>query len=204
MISDASKTKIFEVYKQNSKLNDQRALAVQFKVSIERIGAIIRQKELELELAKQGEIVNKDFVSSMESNLECIETSEESFTIKDQIRKLPFRPTFACVPEGRAFNFQDAKNVIISKGINVKSSTALNENINVVKQMENTSLIAEKISESIFEKSRSKYIFVNLNKESSSEKRIVVRDFDGSLRTATREELEYVSAKTWNRNRPQI
>lgn len=184
-------------------MNDHRALALQFKVSIERIRAIIKQKELELDLAKQGKVVNKEFVSAIESNLECADTAEEYSTTNDQIKKLPFRPTFACVPEGRTFNFQDAKNVFIASGINVKSPNVDKAIAGSISEIDTSKLNTSVIGHSVFEKSRSKFVFVDLSEKGKSENNIIVRDTEGTLRTATREEIDDACSKTWNRNRPK-
>ena len=196
---------IFELYKQNSKANDHRTLAHQFKISIERVRAIIRQKELELELASKGKSVKKDFVASIESNLECVNISDEAIHTKDQSKKLPFRPTFVCVPEGRGFNFQDSKNVLMTAGINIKSpSLDSNQNFDLnCKEVFNEEVRI--INHSSFEKARSKFVFVDLKKsKTTTESNILVRDINGNLRTATREEKVNACEKTWNRNRPKI
>lgn len=203
VLSDSSKTKIFELFKQNSKINDHRTLAQQFKIPIERVKAIIRQKELELELAGQGKVVDKEFVSAIESNFECVNISDEGAHFKDQSKKMPFRPTFVCVPEGRSFNFQDSKNVLISSGINIKSPS-LNPNQDIpIDTSDNVDV--KIIDHSPFEQARSKFAFVDIKKgKATKESKIFVRDINGNLRTATREEKENVCEKTWNRNRPKI
>ena len=219
VLSDASKTRIIELFKQNPKANDHRKLAQQFRISMERVQAIIRQKELEIKLASQGNVVSKEFISAIESNLGALNTLNENIETEMQQTKLPVRPLFACVPEGRGFNFQDAKNVLMSEGIKVKvpsdkedkeknnSSIASNDNVVNEQQI---------ISHSKFERSRSKFIFVNLKKSKRSkemknekiskdqedEHDFLVRDCDGTLRAATAVERELASIKTWNRNRP--
>lgn len=204
-MSDAYKTNLFELFKQNPKKNDHRTLAQQFRVSIERIKAIIRQKELELDLASKGKVIEKDFLSVIESNLECVDNSDEVSQHKYQSKKLPFRPTFVCVPEGRNFNFQDSKNVFIASGINIKSPSfdsnhALKGDLNEFSN-ENVKII----DHSPFEMTRSKFVFVNMKKTKSADgSNIIVRDVNGNLRTATREEKENAFDKTWNRNRPKV
>lgn len=204
-MSDAYKTKVFDLFKQNPKINDHRTLAQQFRISIERIKAIIRQKELELDLASKGKFIEKYFVSAVESNLECVENSDEVSQQKYHSKKLPFRPTFVCVPEGRNFNFQDSKNVLIASGINAKSPS-FDSSHDLKGSMKGISDGEIKIIDhSPFEKTRSKFIFVDVKKtKSTSESNIIVRDSDGNLRTATREEKENACGKTWNRNRPKI
>lgn len=203
MLSDASKSKLFEIFKRNSKAEDYRLLAQQFKVSIERVKAIIKQKELELELSNRGNVVDKDFVSILESNLECVDILDDSSENKAQNKKFPFRPMFACVPEGRGFNFKDAKDHLILSGINIKVPNLYLEN-------SEKQIIPDKsprfISNSPYEKSRSKFVFVNVKKNISKpvESDIFVRDCDGTLRTATVTEIKRVCEKTWNRNSPKI
>ena len=105
------------------------------------------------------------------------------------------------MPEGRVFNFQDAKNTLVSTGINIKSSpyearSEIDENYMEVEKI---------ISKSVFETSRSKFIFVDIKKSRNlidDKVIVIVRDGNGTLRTATRKELDYASDKTWNRNRP--
>ena len=203
IISDLSKTKIYELFKQNSKIYDHRTLAQQFKIPIERVKAIIRQKELELELASKGKIADSDFLSTIESNLECVNVSDEGSHFKDHSKKLPFRPTFVCVPEGCGFNFQDSKNVLISLGINIKSPSV---DSNQIKQTNNSDNVDVKIIDhSPFEQTRSKFVFVDIKKgKTTTESNILIRDNNGDLRTATREEKENACEKTWNRNRPKV
>lgn len=178
-------------------------MAQQFKVSIDRVKAIIRQKELELELSGQGKVVDKDFVNTIESNLECVEISEEITESKAQIKKLPFRPMFSCVPEGRNFSFQDAKNHLISNGINIKIPNAdlLSREIKSINPE-----LPRILNNSPFEKSRSKFVFVDVKKNGPqpSEADIIVRDCDGTLRGANQDEIENACDKTWNRNSPKI
>jgi hypothetical protein len=207
ILSDISKTKIFELFKQNSKINDHRTLAQQFKISIERVKAILRQKELELELASKGKFVDKEFVSKIESNLDCVNILDEGDHLKDLSKKLPFRPTFICVPEGRGFNFQDSKKVLLSLGINIKSPS-VQDNTTTASYNTTTAsynVVVKTIDHSPFERTRSKFVFVDIKKgRANTETRILVRDIDGILRTATREEKENVCEKTWNRNRPKV
>lgn len=224
MLSDASKTRIIELFKQNPKANDHRTLAQQFRISMDRVQAIIRQKELEIKLAGQGNVVSKEFISSIESNLGSVDTLNENIETEMQQTKLPFRPLFACVPEGRGFNFQDAKNVLMSEGIKVKVPSDKDKNYNnssisSIASNDNVGNEQQIISHSKFERSRSKFIFVNLKKIKRSKERknekitfiskdqedkndILVRDCDGTLRAATSVERELASIKTWNRNRP--
>lgn len=164
--------------------------------------AILRQKELELELAGQGKAVDKDFVNMIESNLECVEISDEIPESKAHIVKNPFRPMFSCVPEGRNFSFQDAKNHLISSGIKIKTPN-VDRSPREIKEINQQK--PRIISNSPFEKSRNKFVFVNVNKNGPphSEADIVVRDSDGTLREANSHEFEKACEKTWNRNSPK-
>ena len=110
---------------------------------------------------------------------------------------------FSCVPEGRNFSFQDAKNHLISSGINIKSSS-VNDSPHEMKRFSHSP--PRVISNSPFEKSRSKFIFVDVKKSRSQsvESEIIVRDCDGTLRIANLSEIENACDKTWNRNSPKI
>lgn len=158
---------------------------------------------MELELSSQGKVVDKDFVNAIETNLECVEISEEMVESKAQIKKLPFRPMFSCVPEGRNFSFQDAKDDLVSKGINIKTPNADNSSrkMKIIKHE-----LPQILSNSPFEKSRSKFVFVDVKKNGPqpSEASIIVRDCDGTLRGANHNEIEIACDKTWNRNSPKI
>lgn len=205
MLSDAYKTKIFELFKQNPKINDHRTLSQQFRISIERIKAIIRQKELELDLASKGKVIEKDFLSAIESNFECVDNSDEVSQPKYHYKKLPFRPTFVCIPEGRNFSFEDSKNVLMASGINVKSPSvdSSHDLKGIMKGFSDEKI--KIIDHSPFEKARSKFVFVDVKRtKCTDESNIIVRDIDGNLRTATREEKENACGKTWNRNHPNI
>lgn len=167
--------------------------------------AIVRQKELELELAKQGKTVDKNFISALESNLDCVESADEHAENKSIDKKLPFRPLFVCVQEGHAFNFQDSKNALASVGINIKSPYVYSkpQSDNIIDQ--STTKNSKIISKSAFETSRSRFIFVNTSKSSRESDNIaIVRDCDGTLRTANLKESDYALNKTWNRNRPSL
>lgn len=203
MLSESSKSKLFEIFKGNPKSVDHRALAQKFKISIERVKAIIRQKELELELASQGKTIDKNFVDALESNLGCVEIAEEDADIKAHFKRLPFRPMFSCVPEGRNFSFEDAKSHLMSAGINIKVPNANR----MSRESKNDSQESPRIiSKSDFEKSRSKFIFVNVKKNGPqpAQTDIIVRDCDGTLRGPTSQEIDDASDKTWNRNSPKI
>lgn len=204
ILSNSSKIKIFEFFKKNPNINDHRLLAQKFKVSIERVKAIIKQKELELELANQGKIVDKEFVSALESNLECVEISDENIEFREHDKKLPFRPLFSCIQEGSPFTFEDAKKALTSTGINI-IAPSLETNINSDRINIRNVRIPTTISKSEFETSRSKFIFVNIKKKGPQNGcNVLVRDCDGTLREATFKESEYASGKTWNRNRPKV
>lgn len=206
VLSDASKTKIFELFKHNPTINDHRSLAHKFKISVDRVKAILRQKELELVLAKDGKVVDKEFVAILESNLECVEIAEEPFEVKNYDKRLPFRPLFASVPEGRTFSFQDAKEILISKGINIKSPSSEAKSELNVPDINSRSNDSKTIAKSLFEKSRNKFVFVDISKTDPKKNSdiVFVRDCDGTLRTASLDENEYAINKTWNRNRPKL
>jgi hypothetical protein len=187
----------------NSKVYDFRSLSRQFKVSIERIRAIVLQKELEIDLEKKGFVVSKDYISGIESNLECVNILEVAGDVQNYEKKqLPFRPIFSCVPEGRGFNLNDAKKVIKSTGIDIKTESISDSFTKSIMPAESNS--TEIFEESIFESSRYKHIFVDLKKRKSGKASIIVRDRDGTLRTPSREENEYAALKTWNRNAPKF
>ncbi len=196
---NSAKIKIFESFKQDPKTNDHRTLSSKFKVSIERIKAIIRQKELELELAQQGKVVDTSYIQQMESNLECVTIADDIRTAESSNSALPIRPIFVNVPEGRSFDFNDAKATLLAMGINPKIHS-----ISEQKAQEGvltTDLKVTEISKSEFERSRSKFVFVDTSKK--DEVHIVVRDSDGTLRTPTKDELKSAVKKTWNRNAPK-
>lgn len=186
-------------------MNDHRTLAHKFKVSIDRVKAILRQKELELELAKQGKSVDKDFISVLESNLECVETADEHAENKYSDKRLPFRPLFACVQEGHTFSFQDSKNALASAGISIKSPSNETKPESDIMNNPSSAKNLKIISKSAFETSRCKFVFVNTTKSKNQFDNIaIVRDCDGTLRTADRKETDYALNKTWNRNRPRL
>lgn len=156
-------------------------------------------------MASKGNIVDSDFLSTIESNLECVNVSDEGSYFQDQPIKLRFRPTFVCVPEGRGFNFQDSKNVLISLGINIKSKSPSIDSDQIKQNNISDNADVKIIDHSPFEQTRSKFVFVDIKKgKTTTESNILVRDNNGNLRTATREEKENACKKTWNRNRPKI
>lgn len=180
-------------------MNDYRGLAQKFRVSVERIKAIIKQKELEVQLSKQGHAIDKEFLATMESNLECVETADEGHAHKERQMKLPFRPMFASVSEGDTFTFEDAKDVITASGINVKIPQHESRNSESSKSEAKPVIL----SQSDFEKSRHNFVFVDISDSGKPlNEKIFVRDLNGNLRTAYKSEIEIAVARTWNRNRP--
>ena len=136
----------------NSKVYDFRSLSRQFKVSIERIRAIVLQKELEIDLEKKGFVVSKDYISGIESNLECVNISEVAGDVQNYEKKqLPFRPIFSCVPEGRGFNLNDAKKVVKSTRIDIKAESISDSFTKSIMPAESNS--TEIFENSIFENS---------------------------------------------------
>lgn len=199
VLSNIAKTRIFEAYKQDPKTNDHRALSSKFKVSIERVKAIIRQKEFELELAQKGKVVDSSYIEQIESNLECVSIADD-LKASDAVSSvsLPIRPIFVNVPEGRNFDFNDAKAALLAHGINPKIPSIMKEK-NTELPVSNVKVT--EISKSEFERSKSKFVFVDTSRK--DEVHIVVRDTDGTLRTPTSEELQSAIKKTWNRNAPK-
>lgn len=197
-LSNASKTRIFELFKADPKANDHRALSAQFKISLERVKAIIRQKELELELCRKGFTADPTYIEQMESNLEPVNVSDELRSV-ERPKSLPVRPIFVSVPEGRSFDFEDAKAVLLAQGIRPKFAEE-----NAKDTQEKHSAVERKvveISKSEFERARSKFVFVDTSKKDTVH--ILVRDTDGTLRTPTSAELTSAVKKTWNRNAPK-
>ena len=110
---------------------------------------------------------------------------------------------FSCLPEGRNLSFQDAKNHLLSAGIKIKVPNTHRVSIESKNFNHESTRI---ISNSPFEKSRSKFVFVNVKKNGPKpvETDIIVRDCDGTLRGPNLQEIENASDKTWNRNSPKI
>ena len=116
------KTALFELFKTDPEQNDVRNLSQRFKISTDRIKAIIKQKTLELELAKDGRIVSDEYITAMEENLgtsECTDEIASPFRIRNT---LSLRPLFVTIPEGAKFDFVDAKNALLQRGITIKES----------------------------------------------------------------------------------
>lgn len=178
-------------------------MAQKFKVSVERIRAIIRQKELEMQLSKQGHTIDKEFLAAIESNLECVEIGDEHYVRKDMPKKLPFRPIFASVPEGKKFSFDDAKDVLEASGLNIKIPTE--ESHNRFSNLNESEIKPLILSQSNFEKSRHKFVFVDIgNSRKALNEKIFVRDSNGNLRTPYKSEIDIAVSRTWNRNRPKL
>lgn len=207
VLGDAAKTRIFELFRANAKTHDCRNLSQRFKISRERIKAIIRQKELELQLAQAGNVVDKAYVEQMESNLECgTEMDETPRRDVGQGQGLPLRPVFACVPEGRGFNFEDAKSVLLARGINIKAPGPQREaHAEETHHVPASTSAPTVFSQSEFERSKSKFVFVDVVRGGAAkEAAIIVRDRDGTLRTANTKEATMAVARTWNRNAPRL
>ncbi len=152
-----------------------------------------------MELAQQGKLADASYVQQMESNLECVAVADDPRSNDYQSRTLPLRPLFVNVPEGRSFDFEDAKATLLAVGINPKISDKTKSA--EVQNSKISDLKVNTISKSDFERSRSKFVFVDTSK--NDDVHIVVRDTDGTLRTPSKEELKSAVKKTWNRNAPK-
>lgn len=144
--------------------------------------------------------MDKNFIEKIEENLECVPNINEPAEVEANRSPLPFRPTFACIPEGRIFSFEDAKSTLLSNGIDAKVPSKVTEKFMDKPELKSTQTFVK----SEFEKSRTKFVFVDLSTESEKDKKILVRDCDGSLRTPTSDEIKVAVEKTWNRNAPKL
>lgn len=150
-------------------------------------------------MARKGITADSAYIQQMESNLEPVNVSDELRTV-ERPKSLPVRPMFVSVPEGRSFDFDDAKAVLLAHGICPKFTEEKPKEMEAKPPKVERKVI--ELSKSEFERARSKFVFVDTS--TKDDVHILVRDTDGTLRTPTSNELISAVKKTWNRNAPKI
>ena len=153
----------------------------------------MRQKSLELELAKEGKCVGKEYVSQMELNLEAKDAVDDSATNRHVLSEnLGMRPMLVAVPEGRRVSFSEAKGMILA----LKEKKDVGKRVPEAKTEAITNVTILEKSE--FEKSRFKFVFLDTSaaKKDAKSNNVIIRDVDGSLRTATSDEAKSATRKS--------
>ncbi|RKP13827.1 eukaryotic mitochondrial regulator protein-domain-containing protein [Piptocephalis cylindrospora] len=164
-----------------------RRLAIEHKVSLQRLEAISKLKAREHQMLKEGKPLQMKYATGMAQMLGVPENSESS--VEAVVENVPSvkSPRFAIIPEGSHMTPEEAAKILgrpaPSKTIPSLSSTQAKSS------SKDEPVVLQKAPETPQDKpSRWAFSFTDFGRHTPDNTSVLVRETDGALRGATREE----------------
>lgn len=176
-ISEKFRRKVYDMWASDPTMWSHRQLSSKFKISLERVEAIIKLREMQKKSLDQGIELNLDYQSSMEKLLDARDLPDGSFSdIEDGNANLVSK--LICYKEDTVVAHSISNGSSIPSVKNSGSSDA-------PLSAETCSNASETIIEKDIRSGRWNFVFIDLDNISSQKLQIRVREKTGKLRTAT-------------------
>lgn len=190
------KDQIYSTWQSDASKWTPRQLSLRYKISIERVKAVIRMKSLQGRMVSEAFLINHKYVKAMESILGCSKAttfSEHSQAPQVDLTK-NMAPKLVAVPKDKAFHPIDAARVLGRKLIPIHAAirAEIDGNRSFDPNPDYTIKITDEERQSLYIKndpyeiSRWQFVFTDtsIGSPPSKENRLLVREGDGTLRWA--------------------
>lgn len=190
------KDQIFSTWRSDASKWTPRQLSLRYKISIERVKAVIRMKSLQAKMVSEGFLVNSKYVQAIESILGCSKAttfSEHAQALQVDLTR-NMAPKLVAVPKDETFTSMDAALVLGRRlaPIHAAIREEVDSNRPFDPNPDYTIKITDKERQSLYikkdpyEASRWQFVFTDTSMGSSSPKEdeFLIREKDGTLRWA--------------------
>lgn len=204
-LSDSFQNLVFSVWVGEPTKWTPRQLSIRFKISIERVKAIIKLKLLQRKMEAEGFQVPSEYVESMERHLGASEPRSAEMDSTNDRRAIAhnIKSRLIAVPEQSEFSPADAAKILGRKlkplHEQVEAEIANNSPYHPDPPQDNA-LDHHKlfIRSDPYERSRWRYIFTDISATVSAQSRqVLVREPNGNLRHATPLERAIEGKRVW-------
>lgn len=192
-LTDEFKSRVVALWDSNPSQWTPRQLAIRFKISIERVKAIIKLKLLQRKMEAEGFKVDKEYVSRMESHLDATGPTVPEASLIDEYnvtKNMP--PKLMAVPEESKMTAEEAARLLgrklrpIHRLLNEEISGDVPYMVESSEAQENPAKCADlHIRNDPYETSRWKFVFVDTGRDvPPADRQVLVREPNGDLRRA--------------------
>ncbi|OZJ05508.1 hypothetical protein BZG36_01917 [Bifiguratus adelaidae] len=186
-VADTVKEQIYETYLSDPRKWTPRQLGTKYQLAIKRVEAILRLKAAEKRMEKEGFVLQTDFNRGME-RLMGVTSNHEHESLTEIIPNVG-KPAFKLIDEEQQFTPEDAARELGRKPFATMQQSLLESQLSKpfelhVQVNDQTTFVKK---ETTLGNARHKFVFIDQAKGRSN-KETMIRDRDGTLRTATRGE----------------
>ena len=203
-LRDSFQNLVYSVWESEPSKWTPRQLSIRFKISMERVKAIIKLKLLQRKMEAEGFQVSSDYVDSMEKYLGASDPMSPEAEVSNNYNVFTnMRPKLVAIPEESALTAQDAAKILGQKlkplYDQVEAEIENNSPYNPIPAREDASNLAKLfIRNDPYERSRWRYVFTDISSSVSAKSReILVREPNGDLRRASLLERMSEGKRVW-------
>lgn len=202
-VTDEFRERLVALWRSNTQEWTPRKLSERFKISIERVKAIIKLKVLQSKMEEEGFKVNQKYVERIEQclNASTPTNAEVPTALEDLTQSMP--PKLVAIPEESQISFEEAARILGRKlrpihqllDEDLHGDVPFDPSSKREIPIDNAALY---IRSDPYEKSRWRYIFIDSSVTAKPvERQIFVREPNGDLRKAAPHERIPEGRRIW-------